>query len=41
MIKLVNFRKVNTKVTVNDVHSVVRTKTELIHTYWVSVLPIK
>jgi hypothetical protein len=36
-----NLRKVRTSVTVNDVHSVVSTNTELIQTYWVSVFPIK
>ena len=41
MIRLTNLRRVSTKVTVSDEHSVVSTNTELMHTYCVSVLPSK
>lgn len=37
----INLRKVTTKVTVNDVHSVVNMNTELIHIYlkhWLRIL---
>ena len=32
-----NFLKVNTRVTVSDAHSVVKTKTALMQMYWVNV----
>lgn len=35
-----NLRNVTTSVTVSDEHSVVSTYTELMHTYWVTTLPI-
>lgn len=36
-----NFLKVITSVTVRDVHSVVKTNTELMHRYCVRTFPIK
>ena len=32
-----NFLRVNTRVTVSDAHSVVKTKTALMQMYWVNV----
>lgn len=37
----INLRSVTTSVTVNDVHSVVRTNTELMHMYCVIQFAIK